>query len=180
MAQVSPFANNRSSDQQVRLNEIQTSLQQVCSVSVKELSNRLCVSLVTIRRDLYELEAQSRLRRTHGGAVSIVPLFYKPFGNDLSFQTQVEKFADVKRRIGRAAAALVKEGEAIGLTPGTTTTEVMHGLPLNQKNKVVTSAVNIAMELSNRKDLDVFVIGGRLHRDGFRLLDRQLFRASLN
>lgn len=159
-----------SDKQRTRMNKILTALQQTGSVSVEELSKQLRVTVVTVRRDLDALEAQGRLRRTHGGAVSIAPLFYEPFRNDSSFQAQVEKLADEKRRIGRAAAALIKEGEIIALTPGTTTTQVIRGLPLNQKITVVTSTVNVAMELSKRKDLNVFVTGGHLHGEWFSLV----------
>jgi len=156
--------------QQVRLTAILTSLQKSGTVSVEGLSKELDVSLVTIRRDLDALERQGLLRRTHGGAVSIEPLFYEPFRNDRSFQAQVERFADEKRRIGRAGAGLIKDGEIIALTPGTTTTEVIRGIPLNHKITVVTSTVNVAMELSKRKDLDVFVTGGHLRGDWFSLV----------
>lgn len=159
-----------SDKQQIRLNTILAELQQNGSVSVDDLSRQLEVTVVTIRRDLAELEAQGRLRRTHGGAVPIEPFFYEPFRNDRSFQAQVERFAEEKRRIGRAAAALIKEGEIIALTPGTTTTEVIRALPLNHKITVVTSTVNVAMELSKRKDLDVFVTGGHLHGEWFSLV----------
>jgi DeoR family transcriptional regulator of aga operon len=152
------------------MNKILTALQQTGSVSVEELSKQLHVTVVTVRKDLDALEGQGRLRRTHGGAVSMAPLFYEPFRNDRSFQAQVEKFADEKRRIGRAAAALINEGETIALTPGTTTTQVIRGLPLNQKITVVTSTVNVAMELSKRKDLNVFVTGGHLHGEWFSLV----------
>jgi DeoR family transcriptional regulator of aga operon len=156
--------------QKVRLSAILTALQQSGSVSVENLSRELEVSLVTIRRDLDSLEKQGLLQRTHGGAVSIEPLFYEPFRNDRSFQAQVERFAEEKRRIGRAAAALIENGEIISLTPGTTTTEVIRGLPLNHNISVVTSTVNVAMELSKRKDLDVFVTGGHLRGDWFSLV----------
>src|SRR5438105_5273448 len=156
--------------QQLRLNAILTTLQQSGSVSVEGLSKELDVSLVTIRRDLDELERKGLLRRTHGGAISIEPFFYEPLQNDRSFQAQVERFADEKRRIGRAAAALIKEGEIIALTPGTTTTEVIRGIPLNHRVTVVTSTVNVAMELSKRKDLDVFVTGGHLRGEWFSLV----------
>jgi DeoR family transcriptional regulator, aga operon transcriptional repressor len=169
-ASVSGASADGGDKQQLRLTQILTELQKSGSVSVEGLSRELDVSLVTIRRDLDTLESQGILRRTHGGAVSIEPLFYEPFRNDRSFQAQVEKFADEKRRIGRAAAALIKEGEIIALTPGTTTTEVIRGLPLNHKITVVTSTVNVAMELSKRKDLEVFVTGGHLRGDWFSLV----------
>ena len=156
--------------QQTRLTEILTSLQRDGSVSVEQLSERLEISVVTVRRDLDLLEQKGLLRRTHGGAVSIEPLFYEPFKNDRSFQAQVERFAQEKRRIGRAAAGLIGRGETIALTPGTTTSEVIRGLPLNHDITVVTNTVNVAMELSKRKDLKIFVTGGHLRGDWFSLV----------
>jgi DeoR/GlpR family transcriptional regulator of sugar metabolism len=156
--------------QQARLKDILGNLQKEGTVAVDQLSERLEVSLVTVRRDLDLLEQQGLLRRTHGGAVSIEPLFYEPFRNDRSFQAQVERQAQEKRRIGRAAAALIERGETIALTPGTTTTEVVRGLPLNHDITVVTNTVNVAMELSKRKDLKIFVTGGHLQGDWFSLV----------
>jgi DeoR family transcriptional regulator of aga operon len=156
--------------QQSRFIAILTALQKSGSVSVEGLSQELQVSDVTIRRDLDTLETRGLLRRTHGGAVSIEPFFYQPFRKDRSFQAQVEKFAEEKRRIGRAAAALINKGDIIALTPGTTTTEVIRGLPLNHDITVVTSTVNVAMALSKRKDLNIYVTGGRLHGDWFSLV----------
>lgn len=156
--------------QQVRFTTILTALQQTGRVLVDTLSEQLEVSVVTIRRDLDALEQKGLLRRVHGGAVSIEPLFYEPFRRDQSFMAQVERAADEKRRIGRAAAALITPGETIALTPGTTTTEVIRGLPMNYNITVVTNTVNVAMELSKRKDVYVFVTGGHLHGEWFSLV----------
>jgi DeoR family transcriptional regulator, aga operon transcriptional repressor len=167
---VDPSAGESQSKQQLRFTAILEQLQKSGTLTVESLSADLGVSLMTIRRDLDMLERDGLLQRTHGGAVSIEPLFYEPFKKDSSFQTQLEKLADEKRRIGRAAAALVEKGETIALTPGTTTMEVVRGLPLNHDLTVVTNTVNIAMELSRRKDLDIFVTGGHLRGDWFSLV----------
>lgn len=159
----------RSEKQENRLRAILSLLQQSGSVTVEELREKFHISVVTARRDLNVLEERGLLRRTHGGAESIEPLFYEPFRNDRSFQAQVSRFADEKRRIGRAAAALVEPNGTVALTPGTTTTEVIRGLPLNHNITVVTNTVNIAMELSKRKDISVFVTGGYLRGDWFSL-----------
>jgi DeoR/GlpR family transcriptional regulator of sugar metabolism len=156
--------------QQLRLTAILEKLRQSGTVTVETLSTELGASVVTIRRDLDQLEQDGLLQRTHGGAISIEPLFYEPFKNDRSFQAHREKFADEKRRIGRAAAALVEKGKSIALTPGTTTLEIIRGLPLNHNISVITNTVNIAMELSKRKDIDVFVTGGHLRGDWFSLV----------
>jgi DeoR family transcriptional regulator of aga operon len=166
--------------QQVRFSAILSLLQQTGRVDVESLSQQLDVSLVTIRRDLDALEQKGLLRRTHGGAVSIEPLFYEPFRRDRSFLAQVERAADEKRRIGRAAAALINPGETIALTPGTTTTEVIRGLPMNYNITVVTNTVNVAMELSKRKDVYVFVTGGHLHGEWFSLVGTAAIRSLEN
>lgn len=166
--------------QQQRTNFILAALQDSGSVSVDALAGELRVSVVTIRRDLDLLEQQGLLRRTHGGAVSIEPLFYEPFKKDRSFQAQVERQANEKRRIGRAAAALIDAGETIAITPGTTTAEIIRGLPLNSKLTVVTNTANIAMELSKRKDVNVFVTGGHLHGEWFSLVGPTAIRSLEN
>lgn len=163
--------------QQQRFHAILTGLQDSGAVAVDGLSEQLGVSVVTIRRDLDLLEQQGLLRRTHGGAASIEPLFYEPFKKDRSFQAQVERQANEKRRIGRAAAALINPGETIAITPGTTTAEIIRGIPLNSKITVVTNTANIAMELSKRKDVSVFVTGGHLHGDWFSLVGPTAIRS---
>jgi DeoR family transcriptional regulator of aga operon len=163
--------------QRARFTAILTGLQQTGRVSVETLSEHLRVSVVTVRRDLDALDEKGLLRRTHGGAVSIEPLFYEPFRRDQSFLAQVEHAADEKRRIGRAAAALITAGETIALTPGTTTTEVIRGLPINCNITVVTNTVNVAMELSQRKDVYVFVTGGHLHGEWFSLVGTAALRS---
>ena len=166
--------------QQQRFTSIIAALQERGSVTVEEMAERLAVTVVTIRRDLDVLEQQGLLRRTHGGAVSIEPLFYEPFKKDRTFLAQVERLAQEKRRIGRAAAALIEPGETIAITPGTTTLEVIRGLPLNSNITVVTNTANIAMELSKRKDVKVFVTGGRLQGDWFSLVGPTAVRSLEN
>jgi len=161
----------------VRLTAILTGLQQTGRVSVETLSAQLGVSVVTVRRDLDVLDEKGLLRRTHGGAVSIEPLFYEQFRRNQSFLAQEKHAADEKRRIGRAAAALITAGETIALTPGTTTTEVIRGLPINSNITVVTNTVNVAMELSQRKDVYVFVTGGHLHGEWFSLVGTAALRS---
>lgn len=156
-----------------RAGEILRELRQAGSVSVEALSQKFDVSLATIRRDLQELEQRGMLRRTHGGALPIEPLFYEPFRHDRSFQDQVGSFADEKRRIAQAAAVLVSAGDTIALTAGTTTTEVIRNMQGLAGVTVITNTVNVAMELSARRDVDVFVTGGHLRGAWFSLVGPQ-------
>lgn len=161
---------DQSDKHATRTAEILRELRQAGSVSVESLGEKLGVSLATVRRDLQELEQRGLLRRKHGGALPIEPLFYEPFRHDQSFQDQVGSFADEKRRIAMAAAELISPGDTIALTAGTTTTEVIRSLQNLSGITVVTNTVNVAMELSARKDVDVFVTGGHLRGDWFSLV----------
>lgn len=145
-------------------------LQESGEVSVDELCDSLEASTATIRRDLDDLEHRSLLRRTRGGAISISSLFYEPFKHDLSFQDKVETFAAEKRRIAQAAAELVRPGQTIALSGGTTTTEVVRYLKLSRGITIVTNAVNVAMELSSHKEIEVVVTGGHLRGNWFTLV----------
>ena len=160
----------RGDKQSNRAAVILRELRQLGSVSVEALRDRLEVSLATVRRDLQELEERGLLRRTHGGAVPIEPLFYEACRHDRSFQDQVGSFAEEKRRIAQAASELVSPGDTIALTAGTTTTEVIRCLHELSGITVITNTANVAMELSNRKDINVFVTGGHLRGDWFSLV----------
>lgn len=153
-----------------RADRILRELQRNGSVSVDELCRLLEVSVATVRRDLEELEQQGRLRRKHGGAISIEPLFYEPFRHDSSFQEQIGRNVEQKRRIALAAAELVCDGETIAVTAGTTTTEVVRSIRQRRGVTVVTNTVNVAMELSKRRDLEVFITGGFLRGDWFSMV----------
>jgi DeoR family transcriptional regulator of aga operon len=160
-----------------REERILRALQQAGSVSVEELVRHLDTSVATVRRDLHELESRGLLRRTHGGAILVEPLFYEPFKHDSSFQEQIERHADQKRRIAAAAAELVRDGETISLTAGTTTTEVIRNIRHRTGITVVTNTVNVAMELVQQKHLTVFVTGGFLRGDWFSLVGSPAMRA---
>jgi DeoR family transcriptional regulator of aga operon len=97
-------------------------------------------------------------------------LFYEPFRHDSSFQDKVNSFAEEKRRIAVAAAALVSTGQTVALSGGTTTTEVVRCLRVLTDISIITNTVNVAMELSNRKDIEVIVTGGHLRGSWFTLV----------
>ena len=141
------------------------------SVTVERICADADVSPVTARRDLRELEALGLLRRTKGGATPIEPLLYEPFLHDSTFHKQLERYAAEKRRIGLAAADLVRDGETIACTAGTTTTEAVRCLRhrTDLRLKLVTNAVNIAMEVSQERHIELFLTGGHMRGDWFSL-----------
>src|SRR6266567_929372 len=125
-------------------------LLRVGTANIEEIVSVTGSSAACIRRDLSRLENRGLIRRTHGGATLVEPLFYEPFRYDSSFLARERRFAAEKRRIGLAAAELVQPNETIGISAGTTTTYVGRALRHREKIKVVTNAINISMELCNQ------------------------------
>ncbi|MDO4242391.1 MAG: DeoR/GlpR family DNA-binding transcription regulator [Actinomyces sp.] len=92
-------------------------------VRVTDVVEALDVSEMTVRRDITELVNQGLVERVHGGAVASGPA-----GQEPRFTTKSELRPESKQRIGAAAAALVRPGDAVALSGGTTTLAVAHAL----------------------------------------------------
>jgi DeoR family transcriptional regulator, aga operon transcriptional repressor len=160
-----------------RVQAIQTELLRNGKITVQELADRLNVSVATVRRDLTELQRAGGLRRTYGGAIPVEPLLYEPFKHDSTFQEQIERYAEEKRRIGVAAAELIQDGQMVAFTAGTTTTQVARSILVDRTVTIVTNTVNVAMELSGRPNISVIVTGGKLHGGWFSLVGPQAIHA---
>jgi DeoR/GlpR family transcriptional regulator of sugar metabolism len=125
------------------------------SARVRDLASAFSVSEVTVRQDLEKLESDGHVVREHGGA------YLK------SVRQQVQAMAlqhldniEAKRRIGRAAAAMVGDGETIILDSGSTTTEVAASLVGRHDMTVITNALNIALMLGAEPGFEVHMTGG--------------------
>jgi DeoR family transcriptional regulator, aga operon transcriptional repressor len=134
------------------------------SVGVGDLAGELGVSPATVRRDLRLLEDQHLLTRTHGGAVAQGVLY------ELPLRYRSARHGEQKLRIAREAAARISEGTAVGLTGGTTTTEVARALVATPRLTVVTNSLSIASELAVRPNLKLVVTGGVARAESYELV----------
>jgi DeoR family transcriptional regulator, aga operon transcriptional repressor len=116
--------------------------------------------------DLTRLEERGRVHRTRGGSTLAGQTLYQPFRFDSSFQVREGRFAEEKRRIGMAAAELIREHETVGFTAGTTTTQAARCIRHRTGIHVITNPVNIGMELNQQVALDVTLTGGNMRWAG--------------
>ncbi|MFJ3234967.1 DeoR/GlpR family DNA-binding transcription regulator [Streptomyces sp. NPDC086787] len=140
-------------------------------LEVEEAAAELSVSAATIRRDFDRLAEQRMLVRTRGGAVA------HGVSYELPLRYKTARRASEKQRIAQAVAELVSPGEAVGLTGGTTTTEVARALAVrgdlasgSPALTVVTNALNIAGELAVRPQFKIVVTGGVARPQSFELV----------
>jgi len=130
-------------------------LQTEGSVSVTDLSGRLNVSEVTVRKDLTVLEHQNKLYRTHGRAIPI-----SPYIADMHINEKAKHAIPEKVSIGKYAASMVKEGECILMASGTTVLSAAKEMENLRNITVVTASVSVASILSQNKSIDVVQLGG--------------------
>lgn len=124
------------------------------SVDVGTLSLRLGVSAVTIRKDLDLLEEKHLLYRTHGGAIPA-----DPYIATRKVSEKEKLRPEAKRRIGMAAVELLSPQDALIIASGTTVQAFARCIP-NMKMTVITSAMNVAMELLDKPDIEIIQLGG--------------------
>ncbi|MFE3836451.1 DeoR/GlpR family DNA-binding transcription regulator [Pseudogemmobacter sonorensis] len=104
-------------------------------LDIQELCGFLGVSEATVRRDLADLERRGYLQRTHGGALAPRQITQELPNSDRLVQNAAEK-----ARIGKAAAQMVRPGDAVFLDAGTT-------------------VLNVAQQLAGRRDLTFLTNG---------------------
>ncbi|ETS29646.1 DeoR family transcriptional regulator [Photorhabdus temperata] len=134
------------------------------SVRVEHLSSRFGVSSVTIRNDLRYLEQKGCALRSYGGA-----MLNQQFAFDRPLQDKGRMNRDVKSRIAATAAQFVKDGDALILDSGSTTTQIVPYLKERRDLVVMTNALNIAYELAGFDRMEVMVLGGSVRQNSYSL-----------
>ena len=155
----------RSMRRSDRMSAIMATLTDNGTVHVGELARQFSVSEATMRRDLALLEEQRLLTRTHGGALA----------QDVAYELPVRyrdgQHRDAKRAIARLAVQRLPSGpHVVGLTGGTTTSEVARQLADRTELTIVTNALNIAMDLVLRPRVKLIVVGGVSRPQSYELV----------
>lgn len=136
-----------------RWKQIVNLLQEHEYLSVDALTERLDVSIATVRRDLASLEDNQLIIRTRGGAKVQKVEIDEPPVVIKSFKRTAEK-----EIIGKLAASLIQDHDVVWLDAGTTTAQMIPYI--NAKDIfVVTNSINHILAL-NERGIKAFVISG--------------------
>lgn len=128
---------------------------------VTALADEFGVSEMTVRRDLQALASDGKLERVHGGAVNVE--------SERPFSEIVVERLEAKDRIGRAAAALVEDGQTVMIDIGTTTLQVARHLR-GRSLTVVTTNLAVYEELLPEPDIELVLPGGAVRRNYLSLV----------
>jgi DeoR/GlpR family transcriptional regulator of sugar metabolism len=127
-------------------------------VLLTDLSEKLEVSVDTVRRDVKELDSLRKLRKVHGGAVSLG--FMTPAAASTDIYAIEEKIA-----IAKKALRILKDGSVIFIDGGTTCQELARLLPERLELTCFTISLPVAMLLQGKPGVRVILIGGEVSGD---------------
>jgi len=136
-------------------------------VNVKDLSEALGVTGVTIRNDLAQLEKKNILIRARGGAIKIDQNY---LDEDFPLSDKQKKHLLEKKEIGKKAAELIENGNTIIIDSGSTTYQLAKNLNSFEDLTVITNALNVATLLAEYKNINVIVPGGILRKNSVSLI----------
>jgi DeoR/GlpR family transcriptional regulator of sugar metabolism len=121
-------------------------------IKVAILADLLDVSQVTLRRDLDHLEKRGVIHRAHG---------YASLDNAENTSKRIAFFYSIKRRIAKAAAQIIEDGETILIESGSCCTLFAEELAVSGKNvTIITNSVFIANYLYKLQNIKIILLGG--------------------
>lgn len=141
--------------QKERVDKILKILRENGYVNVKYLCNEIGYSKATINRDLNYMEKRKLVVRSYGG----VELVEK---QDIPLVFRYHKMKAEKKRICKAAAELVKDGDVIFIDPSSTTEYITPYLVNKNNLVVITSNIAIVTYLSDFSNIKTFCLGGEI------------------
>ena len=124
-------------------------------LAAQELLEMLPASPATIRRDITALEQAGKIRKARGR------IFLEDIRRAPSYEMRDAMHDEEKKRIGKAAAALVQEDDSIIIDAGTTTLALAENLRDRNHLSVITNSVPVAYAF-NATNVNVFLCGGML------------------
>lgn len=157
--------NPTTSKSKRRRDELLALLKKQGRLSIQDVIDSFGVSEATARRDVDSLALSDGVIRTIGGA----QFEGYTVGKEVSFLEKKQVLWAEKEAIAEQAAALVEEGDIVGLSGGTTTFIIARKLKERRNITVVTNAVNIAMELADGDGIQVVLTGGVMRSNSYEL-----------
>jgi DeoR family deoxyribose operon repressor len=138
-------------------------------VSIKELSKRLEVSEMTVRRDLRELSKENIVTLIPGGAVLKRNSPIDTDEDKYLIQAAESLMLEEKIKISRKAASLIEPNDVIVIDTGSTTENLSKFIPENMPLTVICYALNILFNVYENKNWKLIFPGGYFHSDTLML-----------
>ena len=125
------------------------------TVSAKELAAAFDVSVMTVHRDLDELERHGVLRKVRGGATAQPSSLFE---SNVRFRLRTSTVE--KEALARFAVEMVEPGSAVLLDDSTTALALSRLLPAVGPLTVITNYLRVLNDLSGQPGIRLIALGG--------------------
>lgn len=132
-------------------------------ISVTHICELYHVSEATARRDLEQMAAQGKIQRVHGGAIVLQPQTEpRSAPPEMPVIDRSLEQREEKQRIGAAAARMVRDGESVFISSGTTALEVARNLKDRRNLTIITNSLPVINLLAGEAGITLVTLGGML------------------
>lgn len=151
-------ADARQSRQFARQKEISEAVMAEGSMRIDELAERFGISLMTVHRDLDELESRGLLRKNRGTVTATSTSLVES-----SDVYRLTRQSAEKESLASVAIEFVEPGQAIILDDSTTVLRLARHLPRKAPLTVITSTLTLMNELRGTSGLTIIGVGGQYY-----------------
>ncbi|GAA3773677.1 DeoR/GlpR family DNA-binding transcription regulator [Microbacterium kribbense] len=149
---------SRQGRQQARQREITEAVMAAGAIRIETLAERFGISVMTVHRDLDELEGRGLLRKSRGVATALSSALVE--SSDVYRQSRQLSEKDA---IARAALEFIEPGQAIMLDDSTTTMQLVPMLHAKTPLTVITNTLTIMDELRGARGITLLSVGGQYY-----------------
>ncbi|WML48389.1 DeoR/GlpR family DNA-binding transcription regulator [Neobacillus sp. PS3-34] len=145
-----------------RRQQILKMLEQNERVLAKDLAELFQLSIDSIRRDLSIMEDQGLLKRTHGGAIPVPIVRTMPsppsirYGEANAYQNAIAK----------TAVSYIHENQTVFIGGASIHFAMVKYMPKEFPFTVLTNSIEIACQLKNFENVQIYLIGGHVKNSG--------------
>lgn len=150
--------SSRLTRQQIRQRAVTEAVTTDGAVRIEDLAQRFDVSVMTVHRDLDELETRGLLRKDRGVARATPTALVESSYIYRAGQQLAEKGA-----IAQAALEFIEPGQAIVVDDSTTTLQIVPHLQDRAPLTVVTNTLTVLDELNGVKGITLLSLGGKYY-----------------
>jgi DeoR/GlpR family transcriptional regulator of sugar metabolism len=128
------------------------------AVRIEQLAERFDISLMTVHRDLDELESRGLLRKSRGVATALASSLVESSDVYRAGQQLAEK-----RALAHAAMQFIEPGQSIFLDDSTTVQQMASLLPAKTPLTVITNVLTLLNDLHGVRGISLVALGGNYY-----------------
>jgi DeoR/GlpR family transcriptional regulator of sugar metabolism len=152
------LADSRQSRQRARQRAITDVVMAEGIIRIEQLAERFEISLMTVHRDLDELESRGLLRKSRGVATALSTSLIES-----SDVYRAGRQVAEKESLALAALNFIEPGQAIFLDDSTTVLQLARHLAEKAPLTVITNVLTLMVELTDVRGLTLLALGGQYY-----------------